>query len=58
MTLNLKNDEKLISEYNINSLEIADVDPINKGSYLIDTLSVDKNNSKQNLDQKPRILPP
>ena len=36
-----------ILEYNINSLEIAEVDPINKGSYLIDTLNVDKNNSKE-----------
>ena len=33
-----------ILEYNINSLEIAEVDPINKGSYLIDTLNVDKYN--------------
>ena len=35
-----------ILKYNINKLEIADVDPINKGSYLIDTLNIDKNNSK------------
>ena len=26
-----------ILEYNISTLEIADVDPINKGPYLIDT---------------------
>jgi len=36
-----------IMEYNINQLDIADVDPINKGPYLIDTLNVDKNNSKE-----------
>jgi len=36
-----------ILEYNINTLEIANVDPINKGSYLIDTLNIDKNNLKE-----------
>ena len=36
-----------ILEYNISTLEIADIDPINKGPYLIDTLNVDKNNSKE-----------
>jgi len=36
-----------ILEYNIESLEIADVDFINKGPYLIDTLNMDKNNSKE-----------
>jgi len=36
-----------ILEYNINTLEIADIDPINKGPYLIDTLNIDKNNSKE-----------
>lgn len=36
-----------ILECDINSLEIADVDPINKGSYIIDTLNIDKNNSKE-----------
>jgi len=36
-----------ILEYNINKLEIADVDPINKGPYLIDTLNIDKNNTKE-----------
>ena len=35
-----------ILEYNINTLEIADIDPINKGPYLIDTLNIDKNNTK------------
>ena len=36
-----------IIELKINTLTIADVDPINKGPYLIDTLNIDKNNSKQ-----------
>jgi len=36
-----------ILELNINTLTIADVDPINKGPYLIDTLNIDKNNSKE-----------
>jgi len=36
-----------ILEYNISTLEIADIDPINKGPYLIDTLNIDKNNSKE-----------
>ena len=35
-----------ILELDIDTLTIADVDPINKGSYLIDTLNIDKNNSK------------
>ncbi len=38
--------EKIL-EYNIDSIEIANIDPINKGSYLIDTLNVDKNNTKE-----------
>jgi len=38
--------EKII-ELNINTLTIADIDPINKGPYLIDTLNIDKNNSKE-----------
>ena len=33
--------------YNISTLEIADVDAVTKGSYLIDTLNVDKNNTKE-----------
>ena len=41
-----ENLDKII-ELNIHTLIIADVDPINKGSYLIDTLNVDKNNSKE-----------
>ena len=36
-----------ILELGINTLVIADVDPINKGPYLIDTLNIDKNNSKE-----------
>jgi len=36
-----------ILEYNISSLEIANVDPVTKGSYLIDTLNLDKNDSKE-----------
>jgi len=45
----LINQENLgkILEYKISSLEIADVDPITKGSYLIDTLNIDKNNTKE-----------
>ena len=35
-----------IIKFNINSLEIADIDPINKGAYLIETLNIDKNNTK------------
>ena len=34
-------------EYKIPSLEIADVDPVTKGPYLIDTLNIDKNNNKE-----------
>jgi len=36
-----------IIEFNISSISIADVDPIIKGSYLIDTLNIDKNNNKE-----------
>ena len=36
-----------IDELNISSLTIADVDPINKGPYLIDTLNLDKNSTKE-----------
>ena len=38
---------KKILDFNINNLTIADIDPINKGPYLIDTLNIDKNNSKE-----------
>jgi len=43
----LQEDLDKILEYNINTIEIADVDPIIKGSYLIDTLNIDKNNTKE-----------
>ena len=43
----LQEDLDKILEYNIGTLEIADIDPINKGSYLIDTLNIDKNNTKE-----------
>jgi DNA-directed RNA polymerase subunit beta len=36
-----------IIEFNINSISIADVDPVIKGPYLIDTLNIDKNNNKE-----------
>ncbi len=36
-----------MSELNIHTLTIADVDFINKGPYLIDTLNIDKNNTKE-----------
>ena len=36
-----------IIEGNINTLTIADVDPIIKGPYLIDTLNIDKNSTKE-----------
>ncbi len=36
-----------ILEFSIFDLEIADVNPVTKGSYLIDTLNEDKNNSKE-----------
>ena len=36
-----------IKELKIDNLSIANVDLINKGSYLIDTLNIDKNNNKE-----------
>ncbi len=36
-----------ILEQNVDTLAIADIDPINKGPYVIDTLNVDKNQSKE-----------
>ena len=41
-----ENLDKVLKQ-NINSLTVADVDPINKGPYIIDTLNIDKNNSKE-----------
>ena len=43
----LKENLDVIKESNITSITIADIDPINKGPYLIDTLNIDKNNSKE-----------
>jgi len=36
-----------ISKQNIKELTIADINPINKGSYIVDTLNLDKNNNKE-----------
>ena len=48
-----------ILKYNISILEIADVDPITKGSYLIDTLNIDKNDSKMEaINDIYRVLRP
>jgi DNA-directed RNA polymerase subunit beta len=44
--INQENLDKIL-EYKINTLEIADVNLVTKGSYLIDTLNIDKNNSKE-----------
>ena len=43
----LKENLDVILESNITSITIADIDPINKGPYLIDTLNIDKNNTKE-----------
>ena len=48
-----------ILKYNISTLEIADVDPITKGPYLIDTLNIDKNNTKMEaINDIYRVLRP
>jgi len=48
-----------IIELNIDTLSIADVDPINKGSYLIDTLNVDKNsNMEEAINDIYKVLRP
>jgi len=44
--INQENLDKIL-EYKISLLEIADIDPVNKGPYLIDTLNIDKNNTKE-----------
>jgi len=44
--INQENLDKIL-EYKIYELQIADVDPVTKGPYLIDTLNIDKNNSKE-----------
>jgi len=36
-----------IAKQNIDTLVVADVDPINKGPYIISTLNIDKNNTKE-----------
>jgi len=36
-----------IIKKNIKELTIADINPINKGSYIVDTLNLDKNNNKE-----------
>ncbi len=36
-----------IIKLNINSINVADIDPINRGAYLIDTLNIDKNSTKE-----------
>ncbi|MBA1338409.1 MAG: DNA-dir [Pelagibacterales bacterium] len=41
-----ENIEKIL-QFNITTLEIADVDTITKGPYIIDTLNIDKNNTKE-----------
>jgi len=41
-----ENIDKII-KLNINSLNVADIDPINRGPYLIDTLNIDKNSTKE-----------
>ena len=45
----LINEENLdkILKFNVSTFEIPDIDPVTKGSYLIDTLNMDKNESKQ-----------
>ena len=53
-----ENLEQIIN-LNIKSLSIADVNPINKGSYLIDTLTIDKNNNKEEaINDIYRVLRP
>ena len=44
--INEENLELIVRE-KINNLTITNVDPINKGSYLLDTLAIDKNNSME-----------
>ena len=44
--INQENLDKIL-EYNIRTLEIADVDPVIKGPYLIDTLNIDKNETRE-----------
>ena len=53
-----ENLQKIISE-EIQNLEIVNIDPINKGPYLLETLKVDKNNSKNDaLNDIYKVLRP
>ena len=45
-SIDQENLDKILN-LNINSLNVADIDPINRGSYLIDTLNIDKNFTKE-----------
>ena len=48
-----------IIKNNVKSLTIADVNPITKGPYLIDTLAIDKNNNKEEaINDIYRVLRP
>jgi len=44
--INKENLDKIL-EYNIHTIDIADVDSVTKGPYIIDTLNIDKNNTKE-----------
>ena len=56
--LNDENLQKIISS-NIPNLEIINIDPINKGPYLLETLKIDKNKSKDDaLNDIYKILRP
>ena len=44
--INEENLDKILKS-NVSTFEIPDIDPVTKGSYLIDTLNMDKNESKQ-----------
>ena len=53
-----ENLQKIISE-EIQNLEIVNIDPINKGPYLLETLKIDKNNSKNDaLNDIYKVLRP
>ena len=56
--LNDENLQKIISS-NIPNLEIINIDPINKGPYLLETLKIDKNRSKDDaLNDIYKVLRP
>ncbi len=53
-----ENIQKIIS-LNINNIEIINIDPINKGPYLLETLRIDKNKSKNDaLNDIYKVLRP